>query len=211
MASIEISATNVFKFLSLMTPFLLGFFLVLTSVINQDIKGIIYLLGTMLASVINIFFMNLIKSERSPEASPFCNIFTFPFSNTSNTEERYESPSMTSMFIAFTIAYICLPMSYNSPHSINFVLIITLVILFIIDVITQTNQKCNSYGSSFLGTLVGFILGAGWYGLLKNAGYNSLLYYSDFMSNKAVCKRPKKEYFKCDVFKNGTLLQTTNF
>ena len=44
MASIEISATNVFKFLSLMTPFLLGFFLVLTSVINQDIKGIIYLL-----------------------------------------------------------------------------------------------------------------------------------------------------------------------
>ena len=49
MASIELSATNIFKFASLMTPFLIGFFLILTSIINQDLKGIIYLMGSMLA------------------------------------------------------------------------------------------------------------------------------------------------------------------
>ena len=211
MASIELSATNIFKFASLMTPFLIGFFLILTSIINQDLKGIIYLMGSMLASIINVFFMNLIKSPRAPDASPFCNVFSFPFSNTSNAEGHYESPSMTAMFISFTIAYLCLPMIYNSPQSINYALISVLVILYIIDVLTQSNQKCNSLGASFLGTLVGFLLGAGWYGLIKSSGYDSLLYYSDFISNKAVCKRPRKEYFKCDVYKNGKILSSTNF
>ena len=211
MASIELSATNLFKFFSLMTPFLLAFFFILTSIINSDIKALIYLLGTSLASVINIFFMNLIKHKRASDASPFCNIFSLPFTSTSNTEERYDTPSMTAVFIAFTIAYICLPMGFNQPNSVNIALICLLVILLVIDIITQAMQKCNGFGASFLGTLIGFMLGAGWYGLLKSMDYSSLLYYSDFTGNSTICKRPRKEYFKCDVYKNGTLLQTTNF
>lgn len=211
MSSFELSATNVFKFASLMTPFLIGFFLVLTSIINQDLKGVIYLMGSMLASIINAFFMNLIKSPRSADSSPFCNVFSFPFSNATNAEAHYDSPSMTSMFISFTIAYLCLPMIYNAPQTINYALISVLAILYVIDVFTQSSNKCNSIGASLLGTLVGFLLGAGWYGLIKSSGYDSLLYYSDFISNNAVCKRPRKQYFKCDVYKNGTKLSSTSF
>jgi len=211
MASIELSATNVFKFFSLMTPFLLAFFLILTSVLNSDIKALIYLLGTSLASVLNVLFMNLIKSKRAPDASPFCNIFSFPFTNTSNAEERYDTPSMTAMFISFTIAYICLPMGYNPPNTLNIPLVCVLVLLLIIDIVTQSMQKCNGFGASFLGTLVGFILGAGWYGLINTAGYPTLLYYSDFTGNGTICKRPRKEYMKCSVYKNGKILQSTNF
>ena len=55
MPGVEFSATNVFKFLGLLTPFLIIFFLMMSSVINQDIKVIVYLLGTSIASFINIF------------------------------------------------------------------------------------------------------------------------------------------------------------
>ena len=64
MSGIEFSATNLFKFLGLLTPFLIIFFLLMSSVINQDLKVLIYLLGTSIASLVNIFFMYLIKSPR---------------------------------------------------------------------------------------------------------------------------------------------------
>ena len=63
MPSIALSATNTFKFFSLMTPFLLIFFLMVNSVINQDIKALIYILGTIVASTVNIFIMNLIQPQ----------------------------------------------------------------------------------------------------------------------------------------------------
>ena len=201
MAGFEFSATNLFKFLGLLTPFLIIFFLLMSSVINQDFKVIIYLLGTSIASLINIFFMYLIKSKRTEDASPFCNVFTFPFTVNSVANERYDAPSMTSMFISFTLAYIWIPMVFNPPNTVNLPLVLTLSALLIIDVIAQHNQKCTNFLGSFLGTLVGFIMGALWYSLVNSSGYKSLLYYTDFTGNKTICSRPQKEYFKCDVYK----------
>ena len=183
----------------------------MSSVINQDFKVIIYLLGTSIASLINIFFMYLIKSKRTEDASPFCNVFTFPFTVNSVANERYDAPSMTSIFISFTLAYIWIPMVFNPPNTVNLPLVLALSSLLVIDVIAQHNQKCTNFLGSFLGTLVGFIMGALWYSLVNSSGYKSLLYYTDFTGNKTICSRPQKEYFKCDVYKNGRLLQTTSF
>lgn len=211
MPSFELSPTNLFKFFGLQTPFLIIFFLLMSSVINKDLKVLIYLLGTSIASMINIFFMYLIKSNLSKDASPFCSIFSFPFTTSSDASTRYDSPSMTSMFISFTLSYLWLPMTYNPPHSINIPLLITLSALLVIDIISQLNQKCTSLLGSFLGILVGFIMGAAWYGVIYSSGYNTLLYYSDFTGNKTICSRPEKQYFMCNVYKNGKLVQTTNF
>tara|TARA_B100000902_G_scaffold399914_1_gene473581 strand:- start:6200 stop:6835 length:636 start_codon:yes stop_codon:yes gene_type:complete len=211
MAGFEFSATNLFKFLGLLTPFLIIFFLLMSSVINQDFKVLIYLLGTSISSLINVFFMYLIKSERAQDASPFCNVFSFPFTTNPEANERYDTPSMTSMFIAFTLAYIWLPMAFNPPNTVNLPLIITLCCLLVIDIVAQSNQKCTSFLGSFLGTLIGFIMGAGWYSIVNTSGYKSLLYYSDFTGNKTICRRPQKQYFKCDVYKNGKILQTSRF
>ena len=196
MAGFEFSATNLFSFFGLLTPFMLVFFLLMTSIINHDIKVLIFILGTTVASFINVFLMNLIKSVRDEnDVNPLCNVLSFPFTKNSNTQERYNSPSMTSMFISFTIAYILLPMSFNPPHSINLAFIIVLVVLLIIDVSVQYMWKCADFMGSFLGILVGFMLGAGWYGVISSAGYGSLLYYNDYTGNNTICKRPRKRIF----------------
>ena len=173
MAGFEFSATNLFKFLGLLTPFLIIFFLLMSSVVNQDFKVLIYLLGTTFSSFINIFFMYLIKSKRPDDASPFCNVFTFPFTTNSEANERYDSPSMTSMFISFTIAYLWLPMTFNPPNTVNLPLIVTLSSLLIIDIVAQSNQKCTNFLGSLLGTLVGFVMGAGWYSIINSSGYKN--------------------------------------
>ncbi len=212
--ALELTATNLFKFFSMMTPFLLVFFLSINSLLNQDIKVLIYILGILIATTINIILMNLIKKERALDASPFCDIFSLPFSVLDYSNQRaavkFDTPSITSMFISFTFIYIFLPMMSNPPYQLNYGFLLFILLLLLIDVITQANQKCNGYLGSIVGIFVGLILGGIWYTLIKSVGGELFLYYQEHVGSKTVCKRPRKQYFKCDVYKNGELLSSTN-
>ena len=89
---ITLTPTNVFNFFSFMTPFLLVFFLVMISIFNMDIKGIIYLSGVLMISIINIFFMNIIKNKANSNRNPVCGVLNVPFVITSGADERYDTP-----------------------------------------------------------------------------------------------------------------------
>ena len=105
---IQLKLSNMLQLFSAMSPLLLGFFLVMSSLFNQNLKGIIYLAGVLLASVINIFLMNQIGSKVDLNASLSCDLIKLPFLS------EFNSPAPTSLFIAFTIAYLVLPMYYNN-------------------------------------------------------------------------------------------------
>ena len=79
--------------------------------------------------------------------------------------------------------------------------------LFVIDVLNKVDNKCTTHSGSLLGGMVGFMLGIFWYVLFHMSGYDSLLYFDDYVSNKTVCNRPRKQTFKCSVYKNGELIQ----
>ena len=204
---LAITPSNIFNFFSFMTPFLLVFFLVMISIFNMEIKGFIYLAGLLMASIINIGCMNIIKSPAVDNHNPLCGVLNFPFFGQSGSGERYNSPSLNSVVLCFTIAYLLLPMIFN--NQMNFMVIITLVSLFIIDTICQIFNKCTDTAGTLLGSMLGFILGAGWYTLLYHSGNKKLLYFEEFQSNKVMCSRPRKQQFKCKVYKNGELVDST--
>ena len=185
---------------SLMSPLLLGFFLVMSSLFNQNLKGLVYLAGVLIATVINIFFMNLIGSKKDENAALSCDFISLPFMT------QFNSPAPTSLFIAFTMAYLILPMSYN--NQMNYVILASLLCLFLLDSITRITKKCTTYGGSILGGLIGFMLGSIWYTIFHISGYDSLLYFDELRSNKVVCSRPAKQSFKCSVYKNGELISS---
>ena len=204
---IQLTPTNIFNFLSFMTPFLLVFFLVMVSVFNMDIKGIIYLGGLLMTSIINIFFMNIIKSDSINNRNPLCGKLNIPFMIGSSADDRYDTPSINAVILSFTMAYLLLPMIFNKQ--INYVIIITLVSLFIIDTFSQTSNNCTKPTGTMLGSLLGFILGSIYYTVLYHSGNKKLLYFEEFQSNNILCKRPRKQQFKCRVFKNGELVDST--
>ena len=74
--AMKMDFSNVFKLISALSPLLLGTLLMMASVINQDVKGIIYLAGVLLSSVMNIFVMNLIKSPSLPDRSITCDMIS---------------------------------------------------------------------------------------------------------------------------------------
>lgn len=200
--ALALTGSNMAQLFSLISPFLLGFFIFMSSIFNLNIKGIIYLGGILIASLINAFLMGTIQ-ETQPDpkkASIACGLV--------NTDSLsfYGTPSPSGVFIAFTCAYLLLPLYYNDQ--MNYVLLISLLCLLIIDVIAKTYNGCTSYVGAALGCLVGFILGAGWYTLFKAAGYESLVYFNEMNSNKVMCSRPSKQTFKCSVYKHGELISS---
>ena len=171
----QLTPTNLLHFISILSPFLLGFFLVMSSIFNQDLKGLVYLAGILIACIITIFLMNILLSEMSPDASPVCKIIDFSLIG------NYNSPCITSMIIAFTMAYLFLPMQYNKQ--MNYVVVVALIALFIINMFTKVFDKCTTYGGAILGGIIGFMMGTAWYVLFHAYGYDSLLYFDEFISN----------------------------
>jgi hypothetical protein len=198
--AIALTLSNVLQLFSAISPLLLGFFLVMSSLFNQDIKGLVYLGGVLLASVINIFLMNQIGSEKNINSSMSCNLVEIPYLT------RYNSPAPSCLFIAFTIAYLVLPMKYN--NQMNYVVLASLLCLYGLDAVTKVMNKCTTLSGSILGGLVGLILGAAWFSVFHYTGYDSLLYFDELTSNRIACSRPSKQTFKCSVYKNGQLISS---
>jgi len=201
--AIALSSTNLFQLFSLISPFLLGFFIFMSSLFNLNIKGLVYLGGIGIAAVINAFLMGTI-AEPSPNpetASIACGLLD------TNLWKFSGTPSPSGVFISFTCAYLLLPLHYNDQ--MNYVLLISLLSLLAIDIIAKTMNKCTSYIGAALGCLVGFVLGAAWYTLFKVAGYESLVYFNELNSNRVMCSRPSEQTFKCAVYKHGKLITSS--
>ena len=69
--------TNIIQFVSALSPFLLSTFLVMSSIFNQDLKGLVYLAGLLIAGSINVFLMNILLSHKFVDASPVCDLIDF--------------------------------------------------------------------------------------------------------------------------------------
>jgi hypothetical protein len=199
-SGIELTFSNLAQLFSALSPVFITFFLVMLSIFNQNVKGIVFVAGALLATFINILLMNVIQSPILSNASSMCNLIEFPLLT------KYNSPSATSMFIAFTFAYLFMPMMFNKQ--MNYPVIASISFLFVVDMITRMNHYCNTLGGSVLGGLVGFILGMIWYGMFHMLGYDDVLYFQEMESNKLMCKKPSKQTFKCSVYKNGKLVSS---
>lgn len=198
--AIALTLPNILQFFSFIAPTLLIFFLFMTSLFNQNLKGLVYIAGVLISSIANVVLMNMIGSERSNDESFSCSMFDIPYVS------KYNSPFPTTLIIGFTIAYLVLPMKYN--NQMNYVLLAFLLILLVIDILTKVQNKCTTYPGALLGGLVGGLSGLIWYGLFSLSGYKSLLFFDELQSNSVLCSKPTKQTFKCSVYKNGELISS---
>ena len=200
---IDPSIGNIFQLLSFIGPLLIGFFLVIMSIFNQDIRGLMYLAGVLLASLVNALLMALIGDERSTGTPPlFCSVF-----NLTEAQTLYKSPSPTMMFLAFTAVYLILPMQKNG--NTNYAVVVLLLALLGIDWVTKVQAGCTSNSGAALGIVTGALLGMAWYTIIYQSEYKNLLYFNALNSNKLMCDRPSKQTFKCSVWKNGQLISSS--
>ena len=145
--AMQLNFSNMLQFFSAISPILLAFCLVLISLFNSDIKGMVYLGGILIASLINLFILNTLKIKSQALIPPFCNLVEFPF----NLNE-YISPAFNSMFIAFTLAYLYMPMKNIS--GINYPVLMFVLGLLLLDGATKIFGGCTTISGVLLGSLV---------------------------------------------------------
>ena len=187
---------NFIVFFSFFSPIILATSITSMSFIFQNFKGLIYL-GFLIACCIIRNYVYMVNG-----ASPVVNDRTVC---TSVQYSKYGNPTFSAFVFAFTIMYLSIPMFSNGAP--NFWVFISLISYFLVDMFIKLYKKCVvQMGDLFLNVLLGLASAALIVTLMYSGGSGKYLFFNEVSSNKEICYQPKEQNFKCQVFRDGTLV-----
>tara|TARA_X000000368_G_C23043936_1_gene718266 strand:+ start:165 stop:890 length:726 start_codon:yes stop_codon:yes gene_type:complete len=204
---ISFTLTNLLKFMSVLSPFFLTFFIIMSSVVNNSIvKGLLFLIGLVIITFINYLVKSILREKQSPEASPLCNILPFPFvrygrGGQENTYGVLSSPVTSTTLLGFISSYLIYPMYIN--NNVNNPLLMFLVAILLSNAVIQYWEVCTSMGGIVLGGILGITFGMLYYGIIAGSGYKDLAYFNEIKSTAQGCNKPTNQKFKCVSYKRG--------
>ncbi len=202
--AMKLSAGNLFKFFTLIAPFLLMFTFTLIAFIDLEPQRAIMYIGlvTLATSLIGLIPIPGGDDKNKP-SNPLCKLWDIPYLN----EAR---PSLSLTFISFTLMYMLMPMLFSG--NLNFPILVLLLILLIADYVSNTiASNCITHTNGAVAIILGSIASALFTSLIYVMPMSEkLLYFSRVPSNKVFCSRPSKQSFRCSVYRNGKLIQNIN-
>jgi hypothetical protein len=176
---------EIFNMISLLSPYLIPLYLLMSSFFNQDIKGLFYLV----LLTINVFltakisgFLKVGKTENTD--SNLCKFGPF---------DTNSSISVNSSIIGFTLGYLVVPMFNNG--TINYGILTMFLILLSINGFTQAANKCCSNIGIVLGSFIGLMIG--YITVVALSSYEMtkhLIYFYEGGDNSNKCKLIKQKY-----------------
>jgi hypothetical protein len=187
-----------------LAPFIIVSYFSLSSLFNQDIKGLIYLAGLLIActltSIISILFPNTDAVNNPPNA--MCGNFTIGGQTLTNLPLGISSLSYTFFYLLFVIVKNHLELS-NLPTIIIF------PILIAGDLAWNLSHSCFNIIQVFVSIIVGGSIGLLWGWAIDSINNPSLLYINTG-GTQTVCNRPSKQLFKCTFPKTKDVSTTTS-
>lgn len=210
-------------------PFILVCFFTISSIFNNDIKGIVYLVGLLFTVGITIsisqFIPNFTNEMNDPNA--ICNVTSF------GTGELSQLP-ISELIIGFTFLYLLITMTaVGTKNNINLVssnwpTIVFFILLIITELNVNTNafhglynmiypppenaepvrtSYCYEWPISLITYIIGGLAGAIWAGIIVSTNTHEFQYFNQYKNNEK-CEKANKKTFKCKVFKNGVELKS---
>ena len=182
------------KGISDVSPILITGFMFMTTVFNYDLKAIFWV-GPL------VLWLSLMRFLQSKLPN---NLITNP--SCSKMWGKYKSPSLSSFFIMYTLAYIATPMPIYNDW--NIIAVLMFVVLFALDAMVRLKSDCSTRSGVAVGGLGGLILGVFMYFVLSWVGLSKFLYFNKGGSNNVYCSKPTQQNFKCYVYKNGNMISS---
>ena len=187
---------NLLIFLSFYSSIIIASIVTSMSFIFQNFKGFIYL-GFLLASCVIRHFL-YVYSNATPSINDgtICSAIQY---------SKYGNPSFNAFVGSFTTMYISFPMFANS--SPNFWVFSVLLVYLFLDVFIKFYKGCFiNKVDLFLNILLGSTLSALFIVAMYSGNSGKYLFFNEISSDKEVCSMPKKQTFKCSLYKNGELI-----
>lgn len=193
---------NIYSLLYLffrLAPFIIVCFFSLQSVFNQDLKGIIYLVGLIFAC----FFTTLVGSipgfqslteeygEKMPaQVKQVCRLVSL-----SNGAPLSNLP-LGQTVLAYTFIYLVYVIAKYKLVMQNIPTLVIFPVLIIADYIWNISNNCSNIAILFLSMVLGGGIGALWAYIIDSTGKVDLQLFNG-ISSKAVCSRPTRQIMRC--------------
>lgn len=180
-----------------LAPFIIVSYFSISAVFNQDIKGIIYLVGVIITCFLTIMVGGSVgdnyttfTGEDGITKNPVCDMMTIgKTGNFSKIPLGIAIMSYTLIYLVYVIVKYKMEM-YNLPTLILF------PTLILGDIIWNVKNNCFKSSGVFLSIIIGSSVGALWAYTIDNMKQPKLQYFN-IGSDKTVCQRPSKQLFKC--------------
>jgi len=186
-----------------LAPFILVCFFTLSSIFNQDFKGLVYIAGLLFSCFTTIMIGNGLSDfivKVDPSSRPeICNMITVGQSG-----EISKLPLGQSI-ISFTFGYLLYTIVKNNFVQQNIATIVFFPILLLFDMVWNARNSCYSIQQLIMSLVVGGLFGVLWSYIISVSGSPALQYFVG-VNNNEVCSVPTKNTFKCRVYKNGKLI-----
>jgi len=197
MALLKFTPMAYIEYFSLNAPLLLASFTLMASAFNQDLKGVLFIIGGLILMALGQFISSSLGRKVSVAGLKnldACNIF-----NSGAWGSTYSAPAPNALFLAYAFTYITTGMFFHSNY--NWSLFGMLGMILLINAYFRVNVlNCGAPIDILFGWSFGLIFALGWYFILtlfENSYDNriSLTYFNDTVGGDK-CKLTNKK-FKC--------------
>ena len=187
-----------------LAPFILTCFFTLSSLFNQDFKGIVLLIGLLIACFVGSLAGNLLNFHSPPESlsNEFCNMVSF--GHMTNISQL----PLGQVIMSYIFIYLVMFISFNQVFLQNIATLVFFPLLIVMDALWNLNKNCFTLQQILTAIIVGTGIGSLWGWIIYKFASPKIQYYIGF-TDKQVCSKPQKNTFKCNVYKNGKLLNST--
>lgn len=202
-----LNLTKIFYTAYRLFPFILVSFFTLSSLLNQDIKGIIYLAGLLIACFVSTTVgstfpktfekISTVATATDPATTPAPDDFTLICKSLTLGQDGAISKLPLSMTVySFTFSYLVYIIIKYKLANQNIITILFFSSVILGDWYWHRLFNCNSHTSLVFALIIGAIIGLAWSAIIASTGKVELQYFNG-ISNKEVCKLRAKQRFKC--------------
>jgi hypothetical protein len=170
-------------------PFIIVCYFSLSSIFNQDIKGLIYLGGLMISCVFGIILGSAV-GEIPDDRNGVCNMITI------GNNGSFSKIPLGIVMLSYTFFYLMYIMLKYNIYNSNIPTIIMFTFLIAGDIAWNGINNCYSKPGIFASLVIGVGFGWLWGVVIDSIGKPNLLYLN-VGSDQTVCSRPSNQLFKC--------------
>jgi len=189
--------------LTFYSPIIVALCVTSMSFYSQNFKGFVYLAWLLVFTWFRSLLYEVTGSSQttaSESSANICDIVQY---------SQYGNSGFSVYFIAFTIVYICTPMFMN--QEMNYFVLSGILFYLLLNTWIRSSKQCfMNMTDIFLNLVGGLFTGAVAVSIMYAANISKYLFFNELSSNKEVCSQPKKQTFRCAVYKNGEVIGTVN-
>jgi hypothetical protein len=187
----DLNIVNLVYLFFRLAPFIIVCYFALQSIFNQDFKGLIYLVGLLIASVTTIIIGNVVPKPDVQALIPEkCNMLTL------GASEPLSRLPLSQTVFGYTLAYLSYFIGVNNLQSQNIATFVMFPIIVVADFIWSTSNSCASPEYLLTALIIGGVVGVLWAMIIDSTNMANLAYFSG-INNKDVCSQPSRSMYRC--------------